>query len=489
MSTPTVAIGLFVWIALVTIISVRSRKGMGIGASEYFIGGRRIRGFLSAMTYSATTYSAFMLVGLVGLTYSGGVGALGFEMTYLVFTVVLLVAFAPRFWVAGRAFNIITPPELLAHRYESRMVGLAAGVLCLVMLIPYSSVQLIGAGLLIEGITDGTMSYMTGVLIMAVVSTLSAVYAGMRSVTWTDAFQAIVMLATSLVALFFVFFSFFGSPLEFGRELVLKRPELLQMRWQPAFFIGITLPWAFFALTNPQASQRMFIAADGGSLRRMVVYFSLFGLAYTLITTLFGFQASLILPELENADRAMPLLLAHLPAAMSLLIFIGIFAAAASTLGSIVLTLSSIVSRDVFRVMAPKASEQTELIVGKVFIPVIVAACVVFAWMQPGLIAVLSSMASGGLLVAAPALIGAFFWRRSGTYGALVSILVGGIITGIMYGTGMRPLGWWPSVWGALISAALFIAVSLFERPPKSAGTFLETVGRETAEQFGSARG
>lgn len=51
---------------------------------------------VSALTYSATTYSAFMMVGLVELSYASGVGALGFELFYLVGTLFLLSYYAPK---------------------------------------------------------------------------------------------------------------------------------------------------------------------------------------------------------------------------------------------------------------------------------------------------------------------------------------------------------------------------------------------------------
>jgi SSS family solute:Na+ symporter len=89
-------IAMILWTAVAAWIATAARRRMGAGASEFFIGGRRMQGFVSGMTYAATTYSAFMLVGLVGLTYRSGVGALGFEMTYLIFTVLFLVVFGPR---------------------------------------------------------------------------------------------------------------------------------------------------------------------------------------------------------------------------------------------------------------------------------------------------------------------------------------------------------------------------------------------------------
>ncbi|MFW6288386.1 MAG: sodium:solute symporter family transporter, partial [Spirochaetota bacterium] len=241
------------------------------------------------------------------------------------------------------------------------------------------SVQLIGAGLLVSGLTGGSVPFFIGVLIMAVLSGVTAIWAGMRSVSWTDAFQAMTMIVTSVVAVLFILFRFFGSPGEFFATITVSRPDLLEFTWSPALFIGLTLPWAFFALTNPQVSQRLFI--------RMVLYFAAFGLLYTIISTLFGFAAAEIVPGLENPDAAMPALLAQLPSALAVIIFIGIFAAASSTLGSIILTLSSLFTRDVVRMLRPEISERDEQRLAYLAIVVLLLLCMGFASLQLGLIA------------------------------------------------------------------------------------------------------
>lgn len=469
----TVIIAMAAWTLIAVVIAAAARRGMGQGASEFFLGGRRIRGFVSGMTYAATTYSAFMLVGLVGLTYSTGVGALGFEMTYLIFTVIFLVVFGPRFWLVGKRFGHITPPELLGHRYENKWVAFAAAIISFVMLIPYSSVQLIGAGLLVSGLTGGAVPFWVGVLVMAILSGVTAIWAGMRSVSWTDAAQAITMIVTSVIAVLFVFYRFFDTPAGFFQTITTNQPELLEFTWSPALFVGLTLPWAFFALTNPQVSQRLFIPDRLRSMRRMIIYFAAFGFLYTIISTLFGFAATELVPGLENADQAMPELLALLPPALSLIIFIGIFAAASSTLGSIILTLSSLFTRDVVKVLKPEITERTERTLAQFAIVVLLVLCVAFASLQLGLIAVLSSMASGGLFVMAPAIIGAFFWKRATAAGALVSMVVGAIVTGTLYITGYYPLGWWPPVWGGGLTALLFVFVSLASRPPAGGAAFV----------------
>lgn len=460
-----------------------ARKRMGTSISDYFVADKTIGGFISGMTYSATTYSAFMMVGLVGLAYTSGVVALGFEMTYLMFTVFLLYLFAPRFWLAGKKYDYITPPELLEGRYENKYVGIVATVLALSMLIPYASVQLMGVGYLFHNMSGGQIPFMAGVLVMAVFSGLTAFWAGFRSVSWTDAFQAMTMLITSVFLLFYVFYAFFGSPMEFVSTISTEFPELLELNWDISKFVGLSLPWAFFALSNPQVSQRMFVSENISSLKRMIIYFAIFGFIYTIITTLLGFSAVDFVGELSNPDNAMPELLSRVPTALGLIVFVGIFAAATSTLGSIVLTLSSMSVLNVANSLDPEISERSELIIGRSVVGVLLVVCIFFARLKLDLITVLSSMASGGLLVSVPAFVGAFFWRGGTDVGAIGSMVVGGILTAFMYVSGWYPFGIWPPVWGLSISACLFVILSLCSESPSKAEEFLDYIDERMEER------
>ncbi|MFW6145116.1 MAG: sodium:solute symporter family transporter, partial [Candidatus Natronoplasma sp.] len=355
-----------------------------------------------------------------------------------------------------------------------------------------------GIGYLLEGMTSITVPslnifgfsisllYLGGVLLVAVYSGISASWAGMKSVSWTDSFQAMIMLIASIILVIFVFYHFFSGPGGFLTEVTVNHPRLLQLNWDIEMFVGMTLPWAFFALTNPQVSQRMFVSDSVKSLKRMILYFSIFALIYTVITTLLGLSiagAGLSVPE---ADSAMPVLLGNVPAILALVVFVSIFAAATSTLSSIILTLSSLGSRDLVKKVKPSLSQKLELYSGKVIILIILVTCIIFANLRLDLIAVLSSMASGGLLVMAPAIIGAFFWKEATAEGALSSMTVGGIITVSLYiaGEAYYPLGWWPSVWGLLITSVLFVGVSFITKSSESSEEFISEV-EKGVEEYG----
>ena len=107
-----------------TIIALYS-KGAKTQES-FFVGNRNISGVVSALTYAATTYSAFMMVGLVGLSYATGVGALGFELTYLVGTLFFLSYYGPRIWKIAKQKGIVSPSGLLEERYGLKTAKIAA---------------------------------------------------------------------------------------------------------------------------------------------------------------------------------------------------------------------------------------------------------------------------------------------------------------------------------------------------------------------------
>ncbi|WP_199434694.1 sodium:solute symporter family protein [Qaidamihabitans albus] len=469
--------GIAIYVVFAGITAYLSRRGGQKSMSGYFLGSRNMGGLVSAMSYSATTYSAFMLIGLAGLAYQGGVGALGFELIYLC-GVTLVVVFGPRFWLAGKKFGYITPSELLGGRYGSRSVAVVTAVASCLFLIPYAAVQLAGVGYLLQGMTDGAVSFTSGTILATVLAIVFSLVAGLRSVAWTDSLQAIVMVITASAVVLIVidrlggFASFFGT-------LQRDHPGMLSVPGNGFFsfstFLGLTLPWIFFSISNPQVSQRLFTPRSMVDLRRMLLGFMVFGFIYTLVAITWGFAAAIRFPGLETGDLATPMLLSSglVPTALGLLVMIGIIAAAVSTIDSILLTLSSLITRDVYAVAKKDAGEKSQLALGKLVIPVIAILAYMFAQLQLDLIAILSVSASAGLLVMVPAIVGTFFWRRGTAAGALSSVIAGGSLVVYLESTSTTWLGQGTGVWALLVSLTLFVGVSL-----------LTTAPTEKAEQF-----
>ncbi|MFW5786646.1 MAG: sodium:solute symporter family protein [Halanaerobiales bacterium] len=467
------------------VVAYASRRGMEKGVIEYFLSGRSTGGIIAALSYSATTYSAFMMVGLAGYTYSGGVGALGFELIYLS-GISLVAFFGPRFWLVGKKFNYVSPYEMLADRYDNRWIAIAAAVSACVFLIPYLAVQLMGVGYLMSGLSSGTIPYMVGVIVAVILAIAWALIAGMRSVTWTDSLQSLIMIIVSIIILFFIVYRYMGGFLNFFTEIKARHPEYLTVPGPGFFdfktFVGLTLPWFFFSISNPQVSQRLFIPRSLKAMKTMIKGFLIFGFIYTLVSILWGFGAKLLLPGLNQADMATPGLLGseYVPGILGLVAMIGITAAAISTIDSIMLTLSSLVVRDLYGNLEDD-TVAGQIKVGKIVILLVALAGLIFASRQLDLIATLSVASSVGLLVIVPSIFGAFFWKESTAAGSLGSIIIGAITAVFLQFSGIKPLGHWPGVWTLLITTTVFIGVSLVTKAPKyKAERFMNYLADET---------
>ncbi|MCX8185246.1 MAG: sodium:solute symporter family protein [Sulfolobales archaeon] len=399
-------IALLGYIAIMAFITfwskLRTRTGDPI---DYFIASRGLSGFISAMTYAATTYSAFMMVGLVGLTYATGVGALAFELAYLVATVAILATFGVKVWELSREKGYVTPTQLLREKYGSYWTTVFVVFMTAVALIPYSAVQMVGPATILTGISRGSVDYNTALTIIVVVVLLTTVTAGLRSVAWTDAVQGAVMLSSATALVLWLLLK---TPPEVTEPL--GRLDLLNPAnsfWTPQTFSAYTTPWIFFAITNPQVFQRLYLPKDRKAYTKMALYFSIFGLLYTIITVSIGLLArglrevgaiDLRVDIRSRADwnRVTPQLLTYTHSALAVLVVISIISAATSTINSIILTLSSMISYDT------PVPEKLKLSVGKVFIVLFTFVIYVFAITTPAFVVDLAVASSAILLPLLP---------------------------------------------------------------------------------------
>lgn len=484
MISPALVWGAVAAFALVGgIIAVAASRGNTGTADDYYLGGRRLGGVVSGLSYAATTYSAFMLVVLTGLTYRGGVGALGFELIYFS-GLMLLVVFGPRFWLAGQRWGFVTPAEMLGARYGDPNIARAAAVISLVFLMPYCTTQMAGIGLLLSGITGGAIGLGTAVAVGALLAIFWTLVAGLRSVAWTDAGQSVVMLVSGLLAVGFVVASI-GGVGAFLAELRAERGAWLGVPgpglWSFPTFLALSLPWFFFPLSNPQVSQRLFVVRDLSALRRMIFWVLGFGLVFTLIAVVWGFAALLLAPDLDNPANATPTLLGSgaVPVPVALLLMVGILSAAVSTLDSIALTLGSMVARDLVR---HPGLEARQVFVGRIVVVVVVLFAATFAIRQASVVDQLAALSAAGLIVTVPSTIAAFFWRGGTAAGVLASLLGGaGVAVWLAMGAGVSVFDPTLALSVSAVSIVLLVGVSLVTRPRAGALDFRGELAGELA--------
>lgn len=143
---------------------------------------------------TASIFSSFAFLGGPGWAYSRGVAAL-YIIAYGTLGMVPLYFFGPRARRMGVKYGYLTQAELLSERYQSPFLSILLAILTVVVLIPYLTLQMKGAGLVLNTISDGQIPYWLGAAMAYGVVLLYVFFSGVMGVGWTNTFQGIFMLS------------------------------------------------------------------------------------------------------------------------------------------------------------------------------------------------------------------------------------------------------------------------------------------------------
>ncbi len=430
------------YIAVGTVIALVSRRFGIKTTADYFVAGYRLGGFLASMTYAATTYSAFMMIGLVGLAFATGVAALGFELAYLVATMGILTIVGPAIWRLARERKWVSPSEMLSDLYGSEALGIVVALLYLVALIPYTAAQLKGIGEIFQVIGVG---YGIGIAIALGLVLLWTLIAGIWSVATTDTYQGLWMVSASIATIMWLLLALVPSAGLDASKIVkalnsTSSGSLLSNTWPLSVFVGFTVPWLFFALTNPQVVQRLYMPRDARAYRRMVQYFALYGLLYTVMVVSIGlvFRAYTVTVLGRNTemylakhrDMVTPYMLSLASPVLAAFVFVSIVAAAVSTANSIVLSVASSITRDLYerRRVSPSPAVVKAIALASIAAMSVAAAGIALA--KPAFIVELSVLSSALLLPLAPVTLVGLYAKpgRRGAGPAIMAIIIGSSI-------------------------------------------------------------
>ncbi|MGB9729482.1 MAG: sodium:solute symporter family protein [Thermoprotei archaeon] len=383
------------------------RKGALKSVEEFYLANRMLNTLQFLFTYFATTYSAFMFIGLVGYSYFYGVGSLGFELTYLMGTAAILSLLSVPIYRKAKKLNVITPTQLIYLENGSKLARYITSISYLVFLIPYMSVQVIGPAVILSilGIPR-EISILTTILTVFVY----VYFGGMRGVVYTDIAQGAYFLLVSLMFVASVFQGLFSTPLQLHTI-----PGGLSF-WTFERFLSLTIPWIFFALTNPQVLQRIYVTSSEKNLTKGTVLFLIAGFTLTIVMVLTGLGgAGLFKLQTKDPNMVTPMIMSSLPISFQLAIALAVWAAALSTFDSILLTLASIIDID----LIGKGSVK----LGRWAVLGIIVIVGIFSFYTAAPVVILAVASSAALLYLAPILIVAILRGLSKNEASLLTLL------------------------------------------------------------------
>ena len=476
------------YLALTLGIGLLSGRGASKSVQGYVAGDRDFGLLVMYFVLGASVFSAFAFLGGPGWTYSRGAAAY-YILSYGVLGMAPYFFIGPKAAALGRRFGYVTQAQLICGRFPSRMLSVLIGVMTLAAFVPYITLQMRGAGIVIEAVTDGRIPLWLGAGAAYGVVILYVLLSGAKAVGWTNTFQGLFMLAIAWSLGLYLPIKLYGGVGAMFEQILQARPELLTA---PGLDAG-GAPWSWGGYSSaiivsavglmmwPHLFMKAFTARSDRTLKRTVFLFPTFQI-FLIPVFLIGF-AGVLYPERPPApDFILPFMILNteLPAVVVGLFCAGALSASMSTGDALLHAAGSVIVEDVigpFRTMSDGL--QRRLIQG--FVLVFGAIAYGFAVSGSTSLVVLLLTAYGLICQLAPPIVAALYWPRATTPGVIAGFAAGSATALFFFfsasgGADLRPFGLHEGVLGLVVHVCVLVAVSLATRPqtPEHRAAFVD---------------
>lgn len=501
-----ILIAMVCYMAVVIGIGIYFAKRSNQSSEDYFLGGRSLGPWVTAMSAEASDMSGWLLMGLPGVAYWCGLSdaawtSIGLALgTYINW---LLVAKRLRRYsaVAGDA---ITLPDFFSNRFheKKKVIMTLSALFILIFFTVYASSCFVTCGKLFSTLFGA--SYQSMMIAGAVFVVIYTFLGGFLAESASDFMQAVVMIFALTVILitgtlaagglqavvdnaknipgFFTFFGIASPSVDAnGIQQVANGAPVFGEAGSYGFLTIIsTLSWGLGYFGMPQVLLRFMAIRKTDELvraRRIATVWVVISLAAAVLIGLMGramFPVHETLNTASGAENVFIVLSRHLlPPLLAGLVMAGILAATISSSDSYLLIAASAVSLNIFKgILKKDASDKQVMTMSRIILLLIAVVGVIIAMDENSVIFTIVSFAWAGFgAVFGPIMLFSLFWKRTTQAGAVAGMVTGGVVV-FLWKLVLKPLG---GVFGIyelfpafVLSCLVILVVSLLTPVPSA---------------------
>ncbi len=410
-----------------------SRRTFGLRASrtkaeEYFLASRSSRWPAIGLALFASNMSSTAIVGLAGAAYVMGISVYDYEWSAAVVLVFYCVFLLP-FVLRSRAY---TMPEFLERRYDPR-VRLYFAALNVFLNVFVDLAAALYCGALVCRLLLPGMPLWGLIAALAGAAGLYTLAGGLRAVIYTEAAQAVLLIAGA-VTISVTAFARAGGWSAIVHEvhpamLALIRPAADPGVPWPGLVLGIPVLGFYYWCTNQYIVQQTLSARSLDDGRRGALLAGLLKLTVLFLLVLPGTCAIVLFPHLRRADLVYPtLMLRLLPAGLLGVVAAGFVAATMATVASTLNSAGTIITMDVVKRLAPRLSQTQIVRIGRASMGVLLLVAMLWAPQLPrfgSLWQYLQAMLAYAVPPIVALVLTGTFWRGANAAGAAVMLVLG----------------------------------------------------------------
>ena len=426
-------------------------RSKGGGEKDYFLGGRSMGPWVTAMSAQASDMSGWLLMGFPGSILAFGMGKVWIGIGLALGTAANWIFVAKRLRRFSKASgDSITLPQYLTNRFASKspVLKISAAIIFLVSFTVYvSSAFVAGQKVMCAVIPALQGQEILAVAIFAVLILAYTFLGGYKAVCWTDFFQGILMLVALLAVPIVMMGGDFDASYEgaFAEGISAFGTNPFTASWQD---IASGLGWGlgyfgmphilvrFMAIEKPSMVKKSATVAIAWVVLSLGAAIAIAILGRTFLLSDGSSLAATLLPN-NGQDIFISVTQNIFPSLIVGFLLAAIVAAAMSTADSQLLVASSAFTSDLYKplVRKDKASDKELLWVGRIVVLVVsvIAFFIAVSGINGGswasnIMAMVEN--AWGLFGSAfgPVVILSLFWRRLNYAGACTGIIVGAIV-------------------------------------------------------------
>jgi SSS family solute:Na+ symporter len=330
-------------LATVGLISWKRTKS----AEDYIMAGSSIGVMVGMLTFAATLFSTFTLMGMPDFFRTHGVGAWIFLAIPDAAMFFLVIWFGFHLRRAAAKHNYQGMGGMLSHCYGTKLAGISYFFGVFVFLIPYVAIQIQGIAIFLDAASGGALpSWVWSVGIVCVMLAYSEV-GGLRAIIHCDAIQGTILLIVIWIVALGCLSKVGGVQAMFD-QVQQADPELLSAPgpkglFTPQFLIAAFFAIVFIPVTQPQVTTRLVIIKNQRTMFHMAIGLGIFTLLVLVPTIVIGLYGSIKYPSADVAKDTFiaQVLLREQPGFIAAMVLVGLLAAATSTADSQIFALGS----------------------------------------------------------------------------------------------------------------------------------------------------
>ena len=417
------------------------------GEKEYFLGGRSMGPWVTAMSAQASDMSAWLLMGLPGSILAFGLGEAWIGIGLALGTAANWIFVAKRLRRFSRAAgDSITLPQYLSNRFMTggRTIQIVSALIFLVFFTVYVASSFV-AGTTVFTTVFPSLNESTALLIFALIILAYTFLGGFKAVCWTDFFQGILMLVALLAVPLVIIFV---KDLDFGslnnlytyfdateKETVncVFVTDLFGCGWKK---IASGLAWGLGYFGMPHILVRFMSIKKSSMVKKsatVAIVWVVIALLATIVIAVFGrvLIGEMLLQDKGNQKMVFIELARDLfPGFLAGILLAAIIAASMSTADSQLLVASSSFTSDIYKpVIRKNASEKEIMWIGRLTVLVVaIIAYFIASSKSSGAQAIMNMVENAWAGFGAsfgPVVILSLFWKRLTYKGAIAGIIVG----------------------------------------------------------------